>query len=93
MDMVAVLYVALSAAVAYAGFCRLTHMSERRTDPRVRRAWVAMTAASLAGVFAVLFWGYQPQWPGLALLAAYALVLRASRRLWAHGQPKEYDRS
>jgi fatty acid desaturase len=92
MDIVSVLYVVLSAGVGYAAFCRITHMSERRTDPSVRRAWATMAVAASAGVFAVLFWGYQPEWPSLLLLAAYAAVLRASRRLWAHGQPKEYER-
>lgn len=89
-DVIAALLVALSAAIAYGGFCRIAHMSERRTIPAARRAFVLVTLGAVANIFAVLFWGYRPEWPALLLPAAYVAVLRVSARMWASGQPQEY---
>lgn len=91
-DAISAALVLLSAAVAYGGFCRITHMSETKTLPAVRRAFTLVTICSVANIFAVLFWGYRPEWPALLLPAAYVAVLRVSARMWSDGQPQEYRR-
>ena len=86
-------FVLLSLGIVYVGFCRLTHMSEKTTKRLVRVAFTALVISALANVFAVLSWGYVPQWPALVMAAAQVFVLLVSRRLWAGGKvPIEYQK-
>ena len=48
-----------AAAIGYAAFCRITRL-DAYAMTRARLAYVLLGIASLASVFSVLFWGYEP---------------------------------
>lgn len=90
MSALTIAYLAASAGLAYAGFCRIVHMSERTTHTSVRAAFFALTVAAVANVFAVLAWGYTPEWPALVMVGAQGAVMLVGRRLWEAGLPVGY---
>lgn len=83
----------LCGAIAWVGFCRITHTGERTTNPLVRRVLVLPPLAATATVFSVLFWGYGPTWHSTLVPAAYLLNMLVGARLWRNGQPKGYERA
>jgi hypothetical protein len=77
------------AAVAWAGFCRLTR-TDTATRLAVRAAFYALTMAAVLGVASVLLWGYSPGWPSAALAVATAFVQAAASPMWHQGVPRPY---
>jgi hypothetical protein len=81
------------AALVYSGFCRLVHTNVR-TRLEVRLAVYSLTVAALAGLYAGLFFGYDPGWPGTALAVAMVLMQAVTAPLWRDGVPLPFvDRS
>ena len=85
------IYVAACGVLGYTGFCRLVHI-DQGTRPTVRVAMVSLTVAAVAGLFAVGFWNYRPQWPGAAMACAMAVVQVVTSRAWRGGVPAAYRR-
>lgn len=86
------LFVLSCLVLAYTGFCRLVHTSVSSTAPRARAAIWLLTVAALAAVVAVLTAGYEPGWPGVALVGAMAAVQAAGAALWRDGVPPAWRR-
>lgn len=79
-------YLLACAAVAFFGFRRLTPM-DHNTRFIARLAFWSLPTAAFAGICAVLFWGYVPQWPSVVMAAAIASV-----QFIASGTPALYAR-
>lgn len=84
--MTSLAYLAVCAAVAYFGFRRLTPM-DRSVRFAARLAFWSLPTSAFAGICAVLFWGYVPQWPSVVMAAAIASV-----QFIASGTPVLYVR-
>lgn len=85
--------VLICGAIAWVGFCRITHTGEQKTNPLVRRVLVLPPLTAMATIFSVLFWGYVPTWHGTLVPAAYLLNMLVGARLWRNGQPEGYRRA
>ncbi|CAB4158874.1 hypothetical protein UFOVP707_32 [uncultured Caudovirales phage] len=88
MDM---LYLILSLAVFYAAFCRITRL-DAYAMTRARLAYVLLGIASLASVFSVLFWGYEPGVLDVLNATAILSVLVVSSPGWRGGMPRALRR-
>lgn len=75
--------------LVYSGFCRLVH-TDRSTRFDVRLAIYALTVASLAALYATLFAGYDPGWPGTGLALAMGSLQAVTARLWPRGVPEAF---
>ena len=84
-------YLVACAAISYSGFCRLVRTD---TDTRfaARLAFWSLTTAAIAGIGAVLFWGYAPEWPAVGMAASIAVVQVVASDLWRGGVPMQYIR-
>jgi ABC-type dipeptide/oligopeptide/nickel transport system permease subunit len=83
------IFTAACMALLYSGFCRLVRTStSTRLD--VRLAVYALTVAALIGLYASLFLGYNPGWPGTTLVVAMVFVQAVTSRLWRRGVPESF---
>jgi hypothetical protein len=82
-------YLVACAALAYSGFCRLVR-TDHDTRFIARLAFWSLTTASIAGIAAVLFWGYAPEWPAVGMAIGMASVQIVASELWRSGVPMQY---
>lgn len=80
------LFAILGAALSYSGFCRAVVMT-KNTQPAIRYAMSALTAAGFAVSMASLFVPQLLSWSLAALLGAMLYVQIATARFWLGGRP------
>lgn len=86
-----VMFLVACSALFYTGFCRLVRVDKTTAFP-VRVSIYLLTVSAVVAITSVLFWDYQPQWPGVALAVSIACLQMATSRAWREGVPKAYRR-
>jgi hypothetical protein len=85
------LFAILGAALSYTGFCRAVVMT-KNTQPSIRYAMSALTAAGFAVSMASLFVPTFLSWSVAALLGAMLYVQIATARFWLGGRcPVDFE--
>lgn len=80
------MYLGLSGVAFYAAFCRCVIMNRETTRLSVMVAFWLVAVASLAAIFAIMFWGYTPHLMSVLHLGAFVSVFVTARKVWEHGQ-------
>lgn len=85
------LFAVLGTALSYTGFCRAVVMT-RSTQPAIRYAMSALTAAGFAVAMASMFVPTLLSWSLASLLAAMLYVQIATARFWLGGRaPVDFE--
>lgn len=84
VDLSIVVNTGLSALLAYSGFCRLVHTTDK-TKVSVRVSIILLSLAAPMNMFAPGIWGLAPTAPQLGLLAAITLVQVITKSVWVNG--------
>lgn len=73
-------------------FCRAVHMDKSRAVLPIRIAVFCGGSAAVFGLWSLAD-GHVPSWSELLLVAAWAVMLTTTSRLWSGGLPEEFENS
>lgn len=87
-----VIWEAAGLALVWSLFCRASHTSKANTRRDIRWAFAFLGVVAILAVLAP-FWGYDPDWLAISLLAAIAVVQLTTAYHWRKGVPEQFRRS
>ena len=86
------LYAVGCVAIGMTMFCRAVHMDRHLAVLPIR---IAVSCGGSAAVWCLysLSDGHVPDWPDIAMVSAWGVMLVATSKLWEYGLPDEFEQS